>query len=135
MKKVEFVDEGLIFTFTDRIPNVYVKKEKKPKDWPGEGDGLFEQPGYVMKYKLIHVDKDLLQSAGYELRVKYDTGHIISASGLDNLRLGINFEDGKGWQDKTPSEEHKIQEKDGKWLGYFKVIISGPTDPVVAWGP
>ena len=104
MKKVEFVDEGLIFTFTDRIPNVYVKKEKKPKDWPGEGDGLFEQPGYVMKYKLIHVDKDLLQSAGYELRVKYDTGHIISASGLDNLRLGINFEDGKGWQDKIQDQ-------------------------------
>lgn len=135
MKKVEFVDEGLIFTFTDRIPNVYVKKEKKPKDWPDEGGGLFEQPGYVMKYKFIHVDTDLLQSAGYELKVKYDTGHVISAGGLENLRLGINFEDGRGWQDKTPSEEHKIQEKDGKWLGYFKVIISGPTDPMVAWGP
>ncbi len=139
MKKVEFIDEGVVFLFPDRIENDNVKKITRSKDFPADfpdPDELFKSSGYVVEYELDYADAEALATEGIELTVKYHTGHLMRAKGnIADLKLGINYRDGKKWINKTDQVYEKITYHKGKWRGAYKLIIKNPKDPVVAWGP
>jgi hypothetical protein len=146
MKIVEFVEEGAIFTFTNRTTNVFVERLDKPEAWPADSEykNTFKEEGFVMRYEYTGPDEKEVHAVGYELKVRFSSDHVIRAGNITKLKLGINFTlSDDAWKDVTPADEKdKVYEPFGKWLGYFRVIIRGDDamnrvggDPMIAWGP
>ena len=136
MKKVVFPDDGVEFIFPESLKHIVVNKKPKHDDCPD--DEIFKPKGYVITFDFGLYDpdkgeyiKDFRLDDGYELTVRYHTGHLISAGGHNKIKLGLYYDN--KWYTKEPYEHNT--EKDGKWRGYFRVILKSLTDPVVGWGP
>jgi hypothetical protein len=147
-KKVEFIEEGVIFTFPEELIDVYVERLVHIPDnkLPPASGGFINPNRSVINVRLYHKDDpdtDITEfEKPFKLQVYFKQRDETHAGDIKKMQLAFHSaktnEKKKTWElftyNKHGFKKHK--KSIGNWKGHgLATKISTWPDPVIAWGP